>query len=143
MVVVLLALDMKVTAVLFLSLCFFLFKGYDSIYKRLHYGTHHSIIAQQIDKKKLLNTEVSNHKSILTNHNSVSEKKEDFLSVEDDDEDIAIARKYVLLTNYYITLAYVSVFILFCRQLKSRLPFGSQLLHTSSNKYILQRSLRI
>ncbi len=142
-VVVLLALDMKVIAVLFLSLCFFLLKGYDSIYTKLHYDTHHFTVAQEINKKQLLHPEVANLKPLFINNSTFSEKKEDFLSVEDDDEDLVFARKYVLISNFFITLAYVSFFIIFCRHLKSLFPFDRQLLHTSSNKYILQRSLRI
>ncbi|MHA4894325.1 hypothetical protein ACXZ1K_06200 [Pedobacter sp. PWIIR3] len=134
---------MKVIAVFFLSLCFFLTNGYNSVYADLQNGLDNNVSLNTIIPNQHLSPEIANHKSILIKHNRFGEKKEDFLTVEDDDEDLVLARKYVLLTNYFITIAYVSLFLLFCRHLKNHLSIGRHLIHTSSSKYILQRSLRI
>lgn len=79
---------------------------------------------------------------LIKNHN-VSDKREDFLSIDDEDEDQVCVRKQIVIAKAYADLAQIAVFALFCSHPKNKLPFCSHLSYTSSYKYILQRVLRI
>jgi hypothetical protein len=122
---------MRVAAVFFLFLSFLL----------LRTGFCHSA-AQHT--KKTLQTELKNTDQgfHVIKNTSLSEKKEDFISIEDDD-DLASTRKYVLVVKSFITVAYTSILIDFYNTFKNRLPFCKHLSYTSSYKYILQRVLRL
>jgi len=78
----------------------------------------------------------------LRKNTNVNENREDFISVEDDD-DLVITRKLVAPTKYTLIPDYSSLVVIFYSYSKSRLPFCKHLSYTSSYKYILQRVLRI
>jgi len=78
----------------------------------------------------------------LRKNTNFKENREDFISVEDDD-DLVIARKFIAPTKYILIPDYASLVVSFYSYSKTRLPFCKHLSYTSSYKYILQRVLRI
>lgn len=134
---------MKVAIVFFLSLCFLLLKGHTDVYADIHHNSA-SYSTQYIEKKQQTQLENTNRNFPVIKDNGLTDKREDFISLEDeDDDDFAFSRKYVLLAKYFITLAYASILICFYKHLKNRLPFCRHLSYSSSYKYLLQRSLRL
>lgn len=123
----------------------------------LLFGSYHDVRAEAITRASNYSsasiiTGVSHERSVntyqdlpLIKSNGFIEKKDDFTRVEneDEEEDVVFARKYILLTKYFVTLACVSVFSYFYNYIKNRLPFCRHFSYTSSYKYILQRVLRI
>lgn len=85
----------------------------------------------------------TNHSTQVVQNNGLKEKKEEFISVENEDEDLVFTKKYVLLVNYFIAIACASLLSYFFNFLKNRLPFCWHLSYTSSNTYLLQRVLRL
>jgi hypothetical protein len=132
---------MRVAFLFVLSLCFFVLSG-------LHYSHAHP--TSQATQTKIQSIVKSQPLSIAAKpdyffhkNRTISEVKEDFINVEEDDEEFVIARKHIELVNYFVTLAYASILVHFFNYLKNRLPFCKHLSYTSSYKYILQRVLRI
>jgi|GEM_PF-672828 len=145
---------MKVVIVFFLSLCFLLLKGHTDVYADVqHHSPGYSIVyhdsfsyapAQYIEKKQQAQLENIDRNFPVIKDNSLNDKKEEFVSLEeDDDDDSVFSRKYVLLAKYFITLTYASILICFYNYFKNRLPFCRHLSYSSSYKYILQRVLRL
>jgi hypothetical protein len=136
-----LGLIMRVVILFVLSLCFFLFTGCPYSYSHIN--------TQDIPKpnEKINEThaaiKVINPAFFLHKIKSITEIKEDFINLEDDDEEFVVTRKFAELTRYYVTLAYASILVHFYNYLKNRLPFCKHLSYSSSYKYILQRVLRI
>jgi hypothetical protein len=75
--------------------------------------------------------------------NRFSEKKNDFLSIEDDDEELSFSRKYVLLEKDVLTISYTPVPDYRDSNFTIPLPFCGHLSYTASNTYLLQRVLRL
>jgi hypothetical protein len=123
---------MRVAIVFFLALCLFVLKGHGDVYG----NPGHPGKTQQI---KFGNGVPGLQ---VTKNNVLTEKKEDLISIEDD-EDVVTSRKYVLPAMYFIVLVYASVSAELYSYLKSSLPFCGHLSFTSSYKYILQRVLRL
>lgn len=73
----------------------------------------------------------------------VQEIREDFISVENADDDFEFSSKQVWLARFFITLAYGSLLNDLYSWFKGLLPFCEHLSYSSSYKYILQRVLRI
>jgi len=135
---------MKVAVLLFLYSFFLLLSGHQHAYA----GGHHARIcsyspAQHVAKVEAAKFGHVNQIFPIIKDNSLNEKREDFVSVEDDDDDLIFSRKNVLLVRYFFTLAYASILIAFYSYFKNRLPFCKHLSYSSSYKYILQRVLRI
>lgn len=134
---------MKTVILFCLSLFFLLLGGHNYAHARAQHNTVASTPTQNIEKPqqtKLINT---NQDLPVIKNNTLSEKREDFVSIEDEDDDSVFARKSVLPTKYFITLAYVTTLISPNSYVKNRLPFCKHLSYTSSYKYILQRVLKI
>lgn len=122
---------MRVTAVFFLFLGFLLLRS-GFCYSAAQY-------IEKVQQAKFGNTDQGFH--IIKNTSSLSDKKEDFISVEDDD-DLASTRNHVVIVKNIIAVAYTSILIDFYNNFKNRLPFCKHLSYTSSYKYI-QRVLRL
>ncbi|MFP5079015.1 hypothetical protein [Pedobacter sp. JCM 36344] len=132
---------MRATFLLFLSLCFFLLTGSQYSYSHTNAQDTHK------PDEKIIITH-SSSKTVapaffLHKNKTLTEIKEDFINIEDDDEEFVIARKHIELINYFVTLAYASILVHFYNYLKNCLPFCKHLSYKSSYKYILQRVLRI
>lgn len=134
---------MRVAIVFLLFLCFLLLKGYGDVYAGAHHNRVGYILAGQIYKTQQKKSLIANQGAQLMKNSNLNEKKEDLISVEDDDEEPVFNRKYVVLVKYFITLAWASVLIHFYSCFKNRLPFCKHLSYASSYKYILQRVLRL
>jgi len=134
---------MKSFIVFFLSLCLLILgkHGYACAGTNLNTSSYSS--AQNIEKlqpTKFINT---TQDLPVVKSNTFSEKREDFISVENEDEDYVSAKKSVLSVKYIITLAYAATLNNSFNYIKNRLPFCKHLSYTSSYKYILQRVLKI
>ncbi len=131
---------MRAAVLFFLSLSFLLLNGSD-------YGNavaHHNRtgdLSQNIPKAQKINLE-NFQDFALTKTTILNEEKVYLINVEDEDEDLVSARKYVSLANV-ITLASIYLLFYFYNYFKSRLPFCHHLSYIFSDKYILQRALRI
>src|SRR5690349_20503051 len=111
--------NMRVTTV------FFLFLGFLLLRSGFCYSAAQHI--EKVQQTKYGNTDQSFH---VIKKTSSSDKKEDFISVEDDD-DLASTRKHVLVVKNIITIAYTSILIDFYDNFKNRLPFCKHLSYTS------------
>lgn len=134
---------MKAVILFLLSLCFLLLGRYDLAYAEANHNDASYPSAQNIEKlqqAKFINT---NQELPIIKNNCFSEQKEDFISVENEDEDFVSARKLVLPVKYIISLANSSVLSNSNNYVKNRLPCCKHLSYTSSYKYILQRVLKI
>ncbi|WP_316819135.1 hypothetical protein [Pedobacter nyackensis] len=135
---------MKAAIVFFFSLCFLLLKGHTDVYAAIHDDSFSYSSAQHVEKKQQTHLETTNQDLPVIKDASLNSKKDEFVSLEnEDDDDSMFSRKYVLLTKYFITLAYASVLVCFYNYFKNRLPFCRHLSYSSSYKYILQRVLRL
>ena len=124
---------MKAVVVFFLSLFFLLLGGSHSVYSETHHSKISSATIQKFEKSKQVNL-----------RNSIpGEKKEEFISVEDEDDDQVFVRKSVVPAKYVMALTYASILIYSNYRPKNRLPFCKHLSYISSYKYILQRVLKI
>jgi len=136
-----LGLIMRVVILFVLTLCFFLFTGCPYSYSHSNTQDIHK------SKEKIRETHAAlkdiEPAFFLHKSKTLTEIKEDFINLEDDDEELVVTRKYAELTKYYVTLAYASILVHFYNYLKNRLPFCKHLSYSSSYKYILQRVLRI
>lgn len=134
---------MRCTIVFFLLLCSVLFGGYNDVYSEVHHNsTTYGTTAWHIDKIQQVKFENTNKVFPVVKNNSVTEKKEESFSLEDEDEEVMPTRRYILV-KYFTTLVHASILICFYSYFKNRLPFCSYLSYTSSYKYILQRVLRL
>lgn len=89
--------------------------------------------------KSALNTQ---DLSVLKN-GKLSEKKEYFINISDDDDEVNNSRKQIITSKYAFALAYSFTLHHFYKHPETRLPFCSHFSYTSSYKYIFQRVLRI
>jgi len=133
---------MKVV-IFFLSLCFLLIKGNDDAYATFLQKKPASSPVQKIEKRLERKFGSANQGFPVFRNNTFKEQKEDFISLEDDDEELTFSRKYVLLAKYFVVLAYTALLACCYNYFKSRLPFCWHLSYISTHKYILQRVLRI
>ena len=135
---------MRAVVVFFLSLCCFLLGGHKDIFAaKPHHSTSHAVI-QRTDKQQIRIGNTCRYLFLISS-NSLTEKKADFTSVEDegDEEDGLSARKQVLTLRHAGTPVHSAALIYRCTCLNGSLPFCEHLSYTSSFKYILQRVLRI
>ncbi|ETZ23895.1 hypothetical protein [Pedobacter sp. V48] len=134
---------MKTAVVFFLSLCFFLLGGSDYVYAGAHDSTSSHSTVQKIEKSHQETLLMANQGLPEVKSSTIGDKKEDFISVEDEDDDLVSVRKSILPAKYFATLTYASTLIYSNAYFKNRLPFCKHLSYTSSYKYILQRVLKI
>jgi hypothetical protein len=130
------------TVVFFLFLCFLLLKGYDYASAGVHHAGPHYSSAHYIEKSNQVKFESTNQKFPVIISHSLSEKKEELISLENEDEDLSFTRKYVL-ADCILALIFAWFLLFPGTYLKKRLPFCWHLSYTSSYKYILERALRI
>jgi hypothetical protein len=128
--------------IFFLFLCVFLFKGNNHTYVWVPHNKICQSAAQNSQNVQQTNSENIKQSFSAINNNSLSEKKEYLISVEDEDDDVVFTRKYVLLAKSFIALTY-STLIYFHTCFKICLTFCRHFCYTSSYKYILQGVLRI
>ncbi|WP_442589059.1 hypothetical protein ACSBL2_23860 [Pedobacter sp. AW31-3R] len=135
---------MRAAVVLFLIMFLLVLKGSNSFNAGSH---HHKKVsyqpAQTIQKKQQNKSWYANQIFPVIKHDNLTEKKDEFISIADEDEDIVFSRKYVLLTKSHVVLATASVLHHFYSYTRNRLPFCSHFSYTSSYKYITQRVLRL
>lgn len=133
---------MRAVFVFFLFVSLLLLSSYDDVHAGDNPGRT-CYITTHVEKAQSSKFGYGNPALSEIKNTSLSEKKEDLISIEDEDEDMAVARKNVWLTRYFITPAYTSVSAHFNDSVKNRLPFCRHFSYTSSYIYILQRVLRI
>lgn len=128
--------------VFFIYLCCLMSLGYDYFHTT---GALHRTMcyyqAQNIEKKQQANA-INTNQTYAFIQDIHPNKEEEFLisdNVEDEDANDLFARKYKLLTRYYLTPSGSSGLSYFYGGFKDRPPFYSHL----SCKYITQRTLRI
>ncbi len=79
----------------------------------------------------------------VVKNSSINEKREDYIGIDNEDEDLVCSRKQVIVSKALVALPHTFALNHFYNYPKNRLPFCSHLSYTSSYKYILQRVLRI
>ncbi|WP_214225974.1 hypothetical protein [Pedobacter sp. B4-66] len=134
---------MKTVILFLLSLCFLLLGRSDHAYAGAHQNTASYSSALNTEKPQLTKFINTAQDLPVIKSNCFSEQREDFISVENEDEDFVSARKSALPVKYIITLAYASILNSSSNYVKNRLPFCKHFSYTSSYKYILQRVLKI
>jgi len=134
---------MKAFFIFFLSLIFLLLRGNDCAHARAQFDREG--YAQTFRNQQHDNSSSLIHNLTVSKKNAESEKQESIVSIEseNEDEDLTFTRKYVVLAQFFITLSYTTFLLLLGNYLKNELPHCRHLSYTSSNKYILQRVLRI
>jgi hypothetical protein len=132
----------RIIYIYILSFCLLLFGGYCGAYAGNHHTPHGYAQAQRMQKTQQAKVTITGPGvNTLTNTIS-SDEKRSILTVEDEDDDIAFSRKYVLLTNYFISVVYAAFLIYCCNYFTKRSHVRRQL-STVGSKYIFQGSLRI
>jgi hypothetical protein len=132
----------KIVFVYLLSCCLILFGGY----RYAHGGTHrtHSgySAAKHIEKAQQVKFTHTGEDLTVVNSTLSTDDKLSIFSLEDDD-DVVFSRKYVLLENYFVTLAYASLLVYFYNDFKNRL-YNSKLIYAARPcTFLLQGALRI
>ena len=123
----------------FLYLCFLLLGGYHGAVA----GTHNTRVAKVHVGKPKASFGISINAHTLIKKNTPGDKKEDFIGIEDDDDELTLSRKFTLLERNIIPVPYVSLTDYPNNNFIVRLPFCRHLSYASSFKYILQRVLRL
>lgn len=126
-----------------LSFWFFLLNGYDHAYAETHPHKTRCSSAHLAGKSHQVKAEKTGLHSSRIKSKKLPGKKEDLISLENEVDDISFGRKYVLLSECILTIAYASFLFFIAGYLKNRLPFCWHLSYISSYKYILQRVLRL
>ena len=137
--------DMKVAVLFLLFLGFFLLTGHADVHSEVRHHNASFVPARYNSLAEQTQSVNFSKEFPLIKNNSLSERKDDATSIEneDDEENSVFSRKISLITNYFVTLAALSLLSCFFYYIKNRLPFCSFVSYTSSHKYILQRVLRI
>lgn len=136
---------MKLVFTFLLSLFFLLVRGHDHLHAHSSYdrSSYSPIkIPEKLGQGGVAS--VKDGESVIRKENS-SGADDDLISateLEDDDELIS-PRKFVDISNYFITLYYAHASAYLDRSLKNRLPFCKHFPYTSSDKYIIQRVIRV
>lgn len=139
---------MKAAVVFFISLFFLsilshVLKGNDRVDAEIHHNTSFYSAARISEKKEQVKFGRIAQNFPLVKLNTFSDKDEDFISIENEDDDFAFTRKQTLPARHLTALVPSSAPVHFYNYSKNRLPFCRHLSYTSSFKYILQRVLRL
>lgn len=133
---------MRTVYLLFIFLCLLSSGKHTYAYAGTHHHANNSSSAHNIGKSK--ENKFVNSKSKTLFKSSASTDKEEFLiGYEDDDENTVSARKYILTDKFSLILFYTFVLGYLSTCINNRLPICSHLFFISSNRYIVQRALRI
>ncbi|MXV17248.1 hypothetical protein [Hufsiella ginkgonis] len=114
---------------------------------QLHAGAHHKpvprfpVVSAGYNRQTGFN-EVSQG-IIISKTSSLTKDNAYLVNVEEEEEELLLGRKYVLLAKYLFTLSYLFILSYFFSYFKNRLPSCWLLSGTPAGKYILQRVLRI
>lgn len=137
---------MRAVAVFFLCLFLALLNGSEAAHAAGHDTLRSYSPAMHVNHQVQTRTLKMRLALLPIKNNHVSEKKESLnIDFDDDDiqEDFIFARKYVLPLTYFIILTSLSILGTSASTVKNRLPFCAHFSYTATNKYILQRVLRI
>jgi len=132
---------MRAVFLSFLLTCLFTLTGSSSGHAAFSKDSGNSS-AQRIVKTKQYSFAYLHGGICLRKNRNLSDNREDFISVEDDDEQV-VSWKHVLPAKLITSPDYASLLVNFYHYPKNRLPFCTHFSYTSSYKYILQRVLRI
>jgi hypothetical protein len=125
----------------FLLTCLFTLTGSASGYAAFKKDSNYPV-AQKTVKTQQNSFECLRGGLSFRKNTSLNANREDFISVEDDDEQV-VSWKQVLPAKLFTSADYASLLVNFHHYQKNRLPFCTHFSYTSSYKYILQRVLRI
>lgn len=135
---------MKVAIVFFLSVCFQLLAGNNKACAGFGNDRFNDSSVQIIKQKQPTEVEKTKSNQPIIKDNSINEKKEAFISLEnEDDDDSFFSRKYVQLVRCFVMPVYGAVLICCSTTFENRLPCCRHLSYSSSHKYLLQRVLRL
>ncbi|MEI3800678.1 hypothetical protein SAMN05660461_4975 [Chitinophaga ginsengisegetis] len=126
-------------AIFFAYLCFLLLRGEGYAFTATHHNDVSNSFARNIEHKHRIKfTDTNQDNSVVSN---LDNEEECLISddIEEDDADNCLARKYKLLTRYYLALAGPDVLSYLHKCFKAPTPYLGHL----SNRYITQSVLRI
>jgi hypothetical protein len=126
---------MRVLVLFFFSLCFFVLRA-DAHQNRICYSFL-SIEKQQQAKSAKIDQEVS-----VVACESKLDETDYLIDVDDEEEEFAFARKYILVTTYF-SISELSPPNDFYSYKSGDLPFCEHLGILASDKYLRQRTLRL
>ncbi len=132
---------MRAAVISSILLCFCLFIGTKFGYA----GTDKNVSTVSIQKIITSHHNTTTESAVgfsVRKNTRLNDNREDFISVEDDD-DLIIARKLTAPVKYILLPDYTSLLVTFYNFPNNRLPVCTHFSYTSSYKYILQRVLRI
>lgn len=125
---------------------FFLFSLLTGSFEKsyaIHASGHSDTPKYHIEKLQQSKIGLFSHDFAVYKNGNLADKREDFVSISDEDEDLVCSRKQIVASKSIVALACSFTLHHFYNYPKNRLPFCSHLSYTSSYKYILQRVLRI
>ena len=126
-----------------LSVLLFLLGGINSAFAVSHHTKTPVSSSQHVEKIRSPRVGDGNLCNPAVEINRFSEKKNDFISIEDDDEEVNFTRKYVLLERDVIVVPQDILPLYPNTYFITPLPFCWHLSYTASNTYLLQRVLRL
>lgn len=134
---------MRLVLTLFLSLLFLLLRG-DS---NLSSHANHNIsfhLARHFQRPEQANSVTTkNIRTVIEDATVPGEENEFVNATETEDDELIAPRKYTEISNYFFTFFYSHLSGYFNQYLNNRLPFCKHFSYTSSNKYIVQRVIRV
>lgn len=134
---------MRVLYLFFIFLCFLLLGSCNYAYAGAnHHNTGYSVV-QNIEKRQQIKFANTNQDYLIIKNGSLSDDDDYLIDVEDEDENVVFASKYVILTKCFLALSHTLILNYLYSPFKDRLLVCRRLIYTSSYKYILQRTLRI
>jgi len=126
-----------------LSVLLFLLGGISNVFAVSHHTKTPVASSQHAEKIRSPRVGDGNLCNPAVEINRFSEKKNDFLSIEDDDEEVNFTRKYVLIERDVIVVPHLTLPTYPDTDFIIPLPFCWHLSYTASNTYLLQRVLRL
>lgn len=128
----------------FLSLFFFLLKGNDHLHAYYNLSGYAPAKLSPKSEQASLGS-VKNSQTQIRKSASSGAEDDAISAIEEmeDDDDFTPSRKYVEISNYFLTLFYNQVSGSFNQYRKDRLPFCKHFSYTSSYQYIIYRVIRI
>ena len=134
---------MKVVVIFFFSLFFIQLTASNHASAEGNSSIITHSLSQNLQNAQSLDATHTNTQQTVISIANLHEEPEYLIGIEDDDEDLVIARRYVLLAKYFeiggcpFLASYVS------GNFEKYLPQNTHLAYVSSYKYIVQRALRI
>lgn len=133
---------MRTVVLFFLFLCFLFVGRHYHAYGNVPANRLRNTVAQTTDKIKQLSYSIIHHElATVKSHGAVTDGN--YLVTDLDEDEYSSARRYILLAKYSLIVSYIVVLSYLFTCFKERLPIIRHLSYISSNKYIVQRALRI